>query len=240
MTEADQQLVAIASTPVHSIADVVAVFEAIGNAVPESDGIHWFNWLYLTVTKSVAASMDTLHWNNPAWLARLDVVFAGLYMAGLRKCLTQAADAPKCWKVFVDARNDARLARIQFAMAGMNAHINHDLCVAVVQTCREMGLEPTHGSDIHADFTQVNQLLDNLIDTAKEELKIGLLGQVIPDLGALEDQLAGFGILASRELAWTNAELLWHAQAIPALADRFLAGLDQTTAMIGRGLLLPV
>ena len=108
------------------------------------------------------------------------------------------------------------------------------------ETCREMGLAPTHGSAIHADFTQVNQLLDNLIDTAKEELKIGLLGQVIPDLGALEDRLAGFGILASRELAWTNAELLWHAQVIPALADRFLAGLDQTTAMLGKGLLLPV
>ena len=66
MSETDQQLVTIASTPIHSIADVVAVFGAIENAVPESDGLHWFNWLYLTVTKSVGASMGTLQWKNPS------------------------------------------------------------------------------------------------------------------------------------------------------------------------------
>lgn len=240
MSETDQQLVTIASTPIHSIADVVAVFEAIENAVPESDGLHWFNWLYLTVTKSVGASMGTLQWNNPSWLERLDIIFAGLYLKGLRKCLREDADAPRCWQVFVNARHNTRLARIQFAMAGMNAHINHDLCEAVVLTCRELGLSPTHESDIHADFTQVNSLLDDLIDTAKKELRVGLLGDVLPTVDALEDRLAGVGILASRELAWTNAELVWHAQILPGLGDRFLKNLDRTTALVGRGLLIPV
>lgn len=238
MTELDQKLVALASTPVHTIPDVVAVFEAIENTVPTTDGLHWFNWLYLAVTKSVGASMSTRQWNNPAWLERLDIVFGGLYLKGLRECLRHDTGAPRCWHVFVNSRHDGRLARIQFAMAGMNAHINHDLSAAVVETCRQMGLHPAHGSDIHSDFTQVNELLENLIDTAKRQLLVGLLGNVIPEIGKVEDQVAGLGIVASRELAWTNAEILWHVPS--GLRDRFLAGLDRTTALVGKNLVTPI
>ncbi|HXJ38101.1 MAG TPA: DUF5995 family protein [Bryobacteraceae bacterium] len=240
MTEIDKNVLNIAASPVNSIDDVIAVFEAIENALPESDGLRWFNWLYLTVTKSVGASVAAHHWNNPAWLARLDVVFASLYLAALRQGLSASPTAPRCWQVMLNARHDARLARIQFATAGMNAHIDHDLCVAVVTTCQEMGLTPIHGSPLYADYTQVNQLLESLIDTAKQQLRIGLPGNVIPDLGKLEDRLAGFGIVAAREAAWTNAELLWHIQALPGLGARFASGLDRAAALAGLGLLAPL
>jgi hypothetical protein len=56
----------------------------------------------------------------------------------------------------------------------------------------------------------------------------------------VEDLAGGFGILAAREIAWTNAELLWHAKGIPGLGNRFLDGLDRTTTLAGAGLLAPV
>ena len=240
MSALDAQLVTIASAPVNSIAGVIASFEAIESVLPESDGLRWFNWLYLTVTKSVGASVATLPWNNPEWLARLDVVFARLYLNALRDGLSANPSAPRCWQIVLDARQDARLARVQFATAGMNAHIDHDLCLAVVTTCREMGLVPVHGSPLYSDYTQVNLLLEALIDTAKKELFIGLLGDAIPDLGKLEDRLTGFGIAAAREAAWTSAELLWHARALPGLSARFMSGLDRATTLAGLGLLAPV
>jgi hypothetical protein len=49
-----------------------------------------------------------------------------------------------------------------------------------------------------------------------------------------------FGLRASREAAWTNAEMLWHADAIPGLGARFLDGLDDAATLAGRGLLAPV
>ena len=238
----DNELLAIASKPVTSIPDVVAAFTALDAALPDSDGLKWFNWLYLTVTKAVDLSIGsgTRHWNSPDWLSRLDVVFAGLYLDALAKWLTPGETASKCWQVLFRARNDARLARIQFAFAGMNAHIDHDLAIAVVQTCHEFGIEPTHLSPQYDDYCGVNDLLDGIIDTAKKELLVGLLGNNLPSLDLVENLMAMWGLRATRECAWTNSELLWHAQSVPGLEARMLDGLDDTAELAGRGLLAPV
>jgi hypothetical protein len=86
----------------------------------------------------------------------------------------------------------------------------------------------------------VNQLLDAIVDQAKQQLLVGLLGDNLPSIHLVENLAAMWGLRATRETAWTNAELLWHAQNIPGLADRFLAGLDDTAELAGRGLLAPV
>lgn len=225
----------IAALPVNSIPDVVVAFEAIDQALPDSDGLKWFNGLYLSVTKAVDQSVGANEWQNPAWISRLDVLFARLYLTALA-----GPDTPQCWQVFFNARHDARLARLQFALAGMNAHIDHDLSIAVVRTCREFGVEPQHGSPIYQDFTKVNTLLNGLIDQTKKELMVSLLGDVIPDLGKLEDMVAGLGIGATREIAWTNAEILWQTQSVPFLADRFTDGLDRLATLAGSALLIPL
>ena len=45
----------------------------------------------------------------------------------------------------LSARYAAGIDRIQFALAGMNAHINHDLSLALLATDRQMNLEPDVG-----------------------------------------------------------------------------------------------
>jgi hypothetical protein len=236
----DNQLLAIASTPVNSVADVIAAFEAIDGVLPATDGLKWFNWLYLTVTRAVDSSVTTKTWNNPAWLTQLDVAFARLYLGALRQSFTPGASPPKCWTVLFDARNDARLARIQFALAGINAHIDHDLSIAVVETCRQFGVVPSHLSPEYRDYTQVNDVLDPVIDEAKAQLLTGLLGDNLPSVNLVENLVATFGLRSVREAAWTNSEVLWHADEIPGLGDRFLDGLDDAAALAGRGLLAPV
>jgi hypothetical protein len=240
MPTPNEQILQIVSEPVNTIPDVVAAFTAIDAALPPSDGLKYFNALYLSVTQSVDQSVNTVRWNNPVWLSRLDVLFARLYLGALKSSLTQGQSAPGCWQVLFNARHNARLARIQFALAGMNAHIDHDLSIAVVDTCREFQFEPAHLSPIYQDFTRVNGLLNMLIDQTKHALMVGLLGDAIPDLGKLEDMVGAFGIEASREVAWTNAELLWHTWLIPTLSQRFLAGLDRAATVAGTVLLTPI
>jgi Family of unknown function (DUF5995) len=246
----DEELRAIAAKAVSTIPDVIASLTALDLALPDSDGLKWFNWLYLKVTKAVDLSIGAQSptgaapshpvWNSPDWLTRLDVVFAGLYLDALAKWLTPGETAPKCWQVLFRARNDVRLARIQFALAGVNAHIDHDLPSAIVQTCREFSVEPVHLSPQYRDYTAINDLLDGIIDTAKKELLVGLLGDNLPSLNLVENLVAMWGLRGTREFAWTNAELLWHAQTIPGLADRLLDGLDDSADLAGRGLLAPV
>jgi len=236
----DNQLLAIAVSPVNSIPDVIAAFESIDGILPDTDGLKWFNWLYLTVTRAVDSNIGSRTWHNAAWVAQLDVVFARLYLDALRQYLTPGGDTPKCWTVLFESRKDVRLARIQFALAGINAHIDHDLSIAVVETCRQFGIAPVHLSPGYLDYCQVNDVLAPVIDQAKPELLTGLLGDNLPSIDLVENLVGMFGLRAVREAAWTNGEVLWHAEEIPGLGERFLDGLDDAAALAGRGLLAPV
>jgi hypothetical protein len=240
VSSVNDRIIDAASRPVDSVADVIAAFEAIDQALPDSDGLKWFNWLYLTVTRAVDLSIGTQPWNCPDWLTRLDVEFARLYLAAMIQCLTAQVNPPKCWRILMTSRNDARLARIQFALAGMNAHINHDLPVAVCAACDTFGIEPLHGSPQYRDYCGVNDLLDGIVEQAKRELLVGLLGNPLPCLDLVENLVAMWGLRAAREGAWTNSEFLRCANTVPGLTDRFLTGLDDATELAGRGLLAPV
>src|SRR4051812_44319188 len=99
MPDIDVRLRTLASSPVQTIPDVIAVFEAIEDILPESAGLRWFNWLYLTVTRSVGVSVAAVNWHNPEWLARLDVIFARLYLKALVDGLGPSPCAPRCWQV---------------------------------------------------------------------------------------------------------------------------------------------
>jgi Family of unknown function (DUF5995) len=101
----------------------------------DGDGVKWFNWLYLQVTEAVGNRVAIGGLNDTAWLAELDFQFARLYFDALHSALT-GAPCPGCWEAMFSCRGENRIARIPCALAGMNAHINHDLPVAIVATCK--------------------------------------------------------------------------------------------------------
>ena len=147
---------------------------------------------------------------------------------------------PDCWKALFSQRNQVALARIQFALAGINAHINHDLPSAIVATCQIQNFAPQHGAVEYSDYTSLNSTLDSLIDEAKQALHIRLLGDALPDASRLEDTIAAWSVSAAREAAWNNSELLWYLRSEAALTAAFLDGLDGLTAVVGKTLLVPV
>ena len=61
-----------------------------------------------------------------------------------------------------EARSRRGIAPLQFALAGMNAHINRDLPVALVTTCEELGLELRADSPQHSDYIHVNDVLEQV------------------------------------------------------------------------------
>src|SRR5579863_4297204 len=121
----DVLLAAVQATP-RSVSDVIQTLETIEAACVDADGLKWFNWLYLQVTRAVEARIASGGFTDPAWLAQLDVQFANLYFSALKSWLSDTT-APECWQVLFNSRSEGMIARIQFALAGINAHINHDL-----------------------------------------------------------------------------------------------------------------
>jgi hypothetical protein len=235
----DPLLMAAVRTPPQSIADVLHTMQTIQATCVDGDGLKWFNGLYLEVTKAVKARVAAGGFNDPAWLAELDVQFARLYFGAITAGIT-AGGAAGCWQALFDRRNQAAIARIQFALAGANAHINHDLPSAIVATCQATGTVPQRGGPHYNDYTALNPTLDSLIEAAKRTLHVRLLGDALPDISHLDDTIAAWGVGAAREASWANSELLRHLRDFPPLATGFKDTLDGLTTVAGKALLVPV
>jgi hypothetical protein len=233
----DATLLEITRTTPQTIADFTRILEAIENTCVDGDGLKWFNWLYLEVTQAIESRAGATDFADSAWIAALDVEFASFYLDAVQSALSGAA-APGCWQALFSVRNQTALGRIQFAMAGMNAHINHDLALAVVGSCQAAGIAPQHGTVQYTDYTAVNTTLDSLIDSAKQTLHVRLLGDSLPPVSHIDDTIAAWSMADAREAAWNNAELLWHLADAPPLRSAFMNTLDGLTTVASKALLV--
>src|SRR6266705_4319131 len=115
-----------------SIAEVIVRMQADVASLPKRDGVACFTGLYLSVTQGVQQHLTGVTFRDPAFLARLDVVFAGLFFNAFEAASADPAHLPRAWAPLVEARSARGIAPLQFALAGMSAHINRDLPVALV------------------------------------------------------------------------------------------------------------
>lgn len=224
------------------MADVVARMEAIVAPLSRSDGIACFARLYLAVTEGVQYRLAGLTFGDPRFLARLDVVFADLFFAAFAAFQRDPARAPRAWRPLLEARSRDGIAPLQFALAGMNAHINRDLPVAIVATCREFGIHPDRDSVQHADFERVNALLAEVESEVKHEYLSGWLRRVdrhLHRIRRIDDVVAMWNVERARDAAWVNSETLWAIRDDPHLSGDYLSSLDRMTGLAGRGLLVP-
>lgn len=238
----ERKVLPMAAVP-KSLLDVLARMRAIEASLPRSDGVACFVRLYRQVTEGVSAALDRSTFADPRFLERLDVVFADLFFEALAFHDHDPSTAPPAWRPLFSARSTRGIAPIQFALAGMNAHINRDLPVALVTTCSELGVELRSDSPQHADFLRVNALLADVEATLKKQSYLtGLLGKldsILHRFHRLDDVIAMWDVERARDAAWTNAEALWALRGTPPLAAEFLASLDSMVGFASRGLLVP-
>ncbi|KAA6464903.1 hypothetical protein DYQ86_02810 [Acidobacteria bacterium AB60] len=221
-----------------TIADVITTMEAIDQLLPDNDGLKWFNRLYLMVTRQVDTNPPAGAWQDPTWLLHLDVVFAGLYFRAIRQYLAQDTATPTAWSVLLEARHLPGIERIQFALAGMNAHINRDLAVALVQTNLDLARDPQEDGPEHTDYLAINDLLDAVMPQALEMLSAGPLGEAAEDSGKVGRLLSSFDIRAARDAAWDFAGVLCDLDGFAR--DAALSAQDVSTGALGRALLTPL
>ena len=224
--------------PVTSVAEAIARMEAIVAATPADDGLACFNRMYLAVTQTVNSELSQGFFADPGFMTTLDVVFANFYFAAAGAA-SEPATVPLAWRPLMEQRATAGIEPIQFALAGMNAHINHDLPVAVVTTCAELGTEPAAGPHF-ADFQKVDQLLDAAEQSVRRSFESRPELAVDRHLQAVDNLVACWSINSARDLAWQNSLVLWTLRPEPAASGFFLDGLAAATALASRLLLTAV
>lgn len=222
-----------------TIAEVIERLRAIEAELSPADGVARFNDLYLAVTSAVAAAAGRDTFEDPRFLSRLDLAFADLYFDAVAADAAGEQVSP-AWAPLFEARSRPRIAPIQFALAGMNAHINNDLCLALFKTCTELELAPTLDSPQHRDYLRVNEILERVEEQVKRRLAGGLVGCADEALGRLDDVLAIWSVARARDAAWSHAEVLWALRELPSARRRYLETLTRIVGLGGRGLLLAV
>jgi Family of unknown function (DUF5995) len=230
------------TAPVTNIKEVLARLEAIESERPTSDGVKWFNRLYLEMTQQVDA-VPPQHQDAPPFLEKLDVVFANRYFAAYDTAGTGSPPAGypfHAWKPLFEARFERGIAPVQFALAGMNAHINHDLSIAVCETCAELGRELRNDSPEHKDYDSVNGMIATVEKRMKKWMMTGLLKELDRVFRPVDDIIAVWNVEAARAAAWVRAEVLWSLRELPPLRHEYEEMNDSATGFAGRALLVPV
>jgi Family of unknown function (DUF5995) len=224
--------------PVTSVAEAITRMELIDAAAPAGDGVACFNRMYLEVTQEVDKDLGQRFFADPVFMTRLDVTFANLYFDAVDAAGNGSA-VPLAWRPLFGRRGETGIEPMQFALAGMNAHINHDLPLAVVATCTDLATVPTAGTHL-ADYQKVDRLLDAAEQSVRQSFESAPELAVDRHLQAVEDLVCGWTINAARDLAWSNALLLWELRDDPFVRGLFLDNLAASAALASRLLVVAV
>jgi Family of unknown function (DUF5995) len=228
----------VTDAPVTSVAGAITRMEAIATALPAADGLACFNRMYLDVTGQVNSQLGQGFFADPAFMTYLDVAFANLYFAAVGTAGDPAA-VPLAWRPLVQQRAAAGIEPVQFALAGMNAHINHDLPVAVVSTCAALDTTPEAGAHL-ADYQKVDELLDAAEQSIRQSFESAPELAVDQHLSAVATLISNWSINSARDMAWTNSLLLWAVRDDPVAHGLFLNSLAASTELASRLLLVAV
>lgn len=219
------------TTPVDA---VLARMRSLDAELPERDGVAVFNRVYLAVTEEVDRRLDAGEFPDARAATALDVRFAERYLTAV-DAVARGRRPPACWRPLLQFRRHPGVRPLQFALSGINAHIGHDLALAVVDACRTVGCEP---ADLEDEFDRVGDLLVSLEERIREDLMPG------PDLLQIADPmthlLGSWSLERAREATWAAARALWALRRCEDVAEEFTERLDAAVGFAGRMLLTPL
>jgi hypothetical protein len=233
------------TTPPTSIAEVVERLAAIRDyaastsMLGEDDGIAAFTRLYHVITSRIGEMADRGEFHSPEFLVRLDIEFAERYFNALRSYARDMSTTPRVWRVVFDNRSDPRIPAVNFAVAGVNAHINFDLSCALVATWHHV---PPDGDGPESaqffDYRLVNEVFEAEMEPLREDLDSLL--SMGPD-GAIWDRAANWVsdlvIRFTRDLAWDEGKRVWDKGGGPDDVRESEMKLDAIATFIGEQLI---
>ena len=214
--------------------DVIDRMHEIDSGLPRRDGVAAFNRMYLQVSELLRDRLSDGYFDEPRFMDRLGVVFANLYFA-----VVEAADAggevPRPWAPLVEARRRRGVVPVQFALAGMNAHVNHDLAIAVVTTCGRSRRAP---ASVHDDYERMNELLATIVRPVRQSFLDSLVVDAGAPLSPLADLISAWSVETARDAAWVHALTLWELRPARSLSRVYRLTLARTIGLVGRQMLV--
>ncbi len=237
------QTLAYERASVHGLADVIRIMEHIQRSVRRDDGIWWFTELYRRVTIAVDVACHETFFLHPAWMRELVILFADLYFDALQRWLEgRRSECPPAWRVLFAKRFHVRrkgYSPLQFALAGVNAHIQRDLGRAVVQANK--AFSHVCIEDVQEDYRRVNRILDEVEVEAMRMMATGWIKRAADYTHPWDRRAAMLVIRLARELAWYSGR--WTAALTvrhPTLSRALNGAIEWYAWACGRLILIPI
>ena len=217
---------------------LVAVQEIL-DGLPPSPVAHRlasFNSLYHTITDRVATSLRGPEVADRDFLELLDVEFAKRYFDALHRWGREDDTTPDVWEVLFRRAWDKRVSSLAAAMLGVNAHINHDLAIALIATWLE------HGSPeddlIHPDYLLVNRIFYEEIPPLRRRYANRMQMRLDRMVGDLDDWSQAVLVTVTRNRAWNQAERMWPLRQDPDDFAEAMLAMDRAAAFVGEALIV--
>jgi hypothetical protein len=194
--------------PVATIDQVVDAIQGIISwSIANESRLGYFAALYKRITIAIRTGIAQNLFQNGPRMQLFDVTFASRYFAALNGYFHPGAfpQPSHCWRVAFDGATHPEPIIVQHMLAGVNAHIDLDLGIAVEQVAPGAALP-----SIQIDFDIVNKVLAAQVNVVVDE--IDSLSPVLSDIYDVlrrdEIDLIGDALLLFRDGAWRFANLL--------------------------------
>ena len=165
---------------------------------------------YRLMTSSMLVAIDAGEFHDATWVAALLHHFAEYYFVALEDYQHKSAGIPAAWQFAFDKATQDDVLILQNLLLGINAHINYDLVLALVDMLEPEweGLTPERRQLRYEDHHHVNDIIGRTVDSVQDQVvdpALPAMGLVDALLGPVDEWIDSRTIAHWREAVWIAA-----------------------------------
>jgi hypothetical protein len=204
----------------------------------QSDPRSIFLSCYCLMTGNMLAAIEQNQFKDPAWVDRLLHSFADYYFVALDHYNRSPDSAPSVWRLAHDSSFEPGMTPLQKLLLGVNAHINYDLVLTLVDLLKPEWSEITEERRRirYADHCMVNDVIGRTIDAVQDDIlepAMPMMDVFDKLLGPLDEFIISRLITRWRENVWKHSVGMLES-GHPAEQSALLNKVEEESLRIGR------
>ena len=165
---------------------------------------------YMLMTQSVLEAIEAGEFKDSIWVRALLHRFAGYYFEALGAYELDSPSTPAVWRLTHDAAREPKTLVLQNLFLGVNAHINYDLVLTLVDMLELewRRLSADQREQRYSDHCHVNQIIKQTINAVQDvvvERYSPVMDVVDKILGPGDEWLTAQVITDWRDAVWQEA-----------------------------------
>jgi hypothetical protein len=165
---------------------------------------------YCLMTSNMLAAIEAGEFHDPAWVDALLQHFAEYYFVALEDYERGSSGTPAIWRFTFNTARKGQALVLQNLLLGINAHINYDLVLALVDVLDpEWGsLTPERRQSRYEDHRHVNDIIGRTVDSVQDQVvepDLPVMRMIDAMLGPVDEWMASRLISGWRESVWAAA-----------------------------------